>query len=503
MKCAPRSSTRAESAAPLALIVFLFLSFAAAAQEPLPRLEPSPEAFSRAVAGASDWRAALELGLWASALAPGSTAPGTAAPDPGAAARNDSSRAAVAAAVSEIARTTAGMDERAKGEAVLEYMHKRFLTSYVERQTRLDVLFSNGRFNCVSSAVLYLILGEAVGLRVSGVVTSDHAFCSVKVGVEDVDVETTSPYGFDPGGKKEFHDSFGRVTGFAYVPQRNYRDRSPIGGTELVALILSNRIADLDAAGRYADSVGLGVDRWVLQGGERSGSPKARDDLIVRLTNYGAFLVKTGREERALQWAEAAVAAYGPDRRWTDFVSAAANNLLVMRLRAGRVEAARAELERLRPALAPAAARELDALVGDAELVAAAERGDQAEIAAAVAAARAAKALPDRRIREVEVYARMRALEAVARAEGWAAAYAAAQAAVAELGTDPQLENARRTYRANRIAELHNGFARLYNSGAFAEAKERALAALAEFPDEQRFRSLADTAEKARVQSAR
>lgn len=479
------------------LLGFFGTASAVQGQDSSPRLLPNQAALEYASKGTSDWRSALQLGLWASSVSPGAPTQATGGAAPGGSSREQAYTAAVEAAVADLLQKTSGMDDRAKGEAVLQYMHKRFLVAYSERQTRLDVVFDRGTFNCVSSAVLYLVLAEAVGLRVSGVETTDHAFCSVSVGSELVDVETTSPYGFDPGGKKEFHDSFGRVTGFAYVPQRNYRDRSSISGTALVSLILSNRIADLDAAGRYADSVGLGVDRWALLGGNSGGSAADRDQLLIRLTNYGALLVKAGLEERALRWSAAAIAAYGDDPRWSDFVAAAANNLLVRDLRAGRVSQARADLERLRPSLGPGAARDLDSLVSDAELVALAEGRDPAALTAALAAQRGAKVLPEKRLREIEIYARMLDLDRISRAEGWAAAYAASQAALSDLGSDPQLEAARRTFRANRIAELHNAIARLYNSGAYAEAKASALAASAEFPEEGRFKTLADAAERA------
>lgn len=494
MKSSGASSTR--KAVPLLILLFLsFLcSFAVDAEDAFPRLEPNRDAYAFAAAGTADWRDALRLGLWASADPPaGGPMKGDAEPFV----------RAIASAVSELSAATAGMDDRTKGEAVISYMHRRFLSGYSERQTRLDFLLSTGKFNCVSSAVLYYILARSVGLEVSGVVTSDHAFCSVRVGVENVDVETTSPYGFDPGGKKEFHDSFGRVTGYAYVPQRNYRDRSPIGGTELFSLILSNRIADLDAAGMYAESVGLGVDRWALLGGSGAVGGKVRDELVVRLTNYGAALVRSRQEDRALAWAEASRSAYGDDPRWTDFISAAANNLIVLLLRDGRSGEARIELARLKPSLDPKSFRDLDSLVRDADLVSLAESGDAASLSSSLAEARQAGTVSEKRLREIEVYARLKILESIARSDGWAAAYREAQRAAADLGSDPSLANALRVYRANRIAELHNAFAAFYNAGSYAEARAKAMEALAEFPDESRFRTLADTAQRALAQTSR
>ena len=43
-------------------------------------------------------------------------------------------------------------------EKVLEYLHKHILRAYSEKQTKIDVLSNTGIYNCVSSAVAYMIL---------------------------------------------------------------------------------------------------------------------------------------------------------------------------------------------------------------------------------------------------------------------------------------------------------------------------------------------------------
>lgn len=482
MKCRAPSSTRTRLASATIAAFFLLSAAAGAQPDAVPRTEPRREAYAFAAAeDAMPWETALQLALWASAESDVPKAYG-----------------AIAGEIGALAAATASMDARAKGEAVLEFMHRRFLRGYSERQTRVDTLVSTGQFNCVSSAALYVVLGTAVGLDVTGVMTKDHAFCSVRVGVDSIDVETTNVYGFDPGTKKEFHDSFGRATGFAYVPSRNYRDRTPISRKELFSLILSNRASDLESNRRFAEAVGVAVDRWALLGG---GNGAARDELLSRLLNYGAFLANAGNENAALDWAVKSVSLFGDDRRWADFIYSAANNLVVKSIRSGRSAQARADAERFRTILPAASFRELDRLTTDAELVESAEAsvrdGDAAAFEAKISAARAAAAVAPERIREIEVYAALKQAERIARTGGWAAALAEIDRYIGKIGNDRKLEDARRAYRSNRIADLHNAFAAAYNSKRYAEAREAARKALAEFPEESRFRSALDAAERA------
>jgi tetratricopeptide (TPR) repeat protein len=130
-----------------------------------------------------------------------------------------------------------------RAERLLGFLHAELFRAYDSRQTRLDVALAGGSFNCVSSAVLYAILARSQGLQVWGVRAADHAFARVQAGTTAYDVETTSPYGFDPGSRKEFTDSFGRITGYSYVPPSNYSQRTQIGEKGLLALILYNRMA--------------------------------------------------------------------------------------------------------------------------------------------------------------------------------------------------------------------------------------------------------------------
>ena len=200
-------------------------------------------------------------------------------------------------------------DPREQAEAALAYMHGELLSRYDERQTGVDVLLARGSYNCVSSGVVYAILLKSLALRVWGARTSDHAFCRVQAGDQAFDVETTSPFGFDPGTRKEFTDDFGRVTGYSYVPPSNYRDRRDIGEKELLGLILFNRTAFASERRDYLGAVPPAVDAYALLENEES-----RERLITSLLNLASWGGMSGRFGEALEFLDQAAQRYGDDR---------------------------------------------------------------------------------------------------------------------------------------------------------------------------------------------
>lgn len=479
------------------IVLIFFIPKAAAHTQNFPRLEPDPQALAfarRAGQGGYTWTDLAEISLWASSSGEAAAGKNTAA-----------YMEQIQNAVNELRslpELPAGGKERA--EFILTFMHKKFLKGYVHNQTRIDTLLSGGRYNCVSSAVLYMLLAKASGIEAAGVMTKDHAFITVRLEAETIDVETTNPWGFDPGNRKDFHDQFGKVTGFAYVPARNYRDRAAVNQLELVSLILSNRIADLESRSRFAEAVPLAVDRAALLAGsgsatEASASQAAettppffeapRRDMMNRIFNYGAFLLNAGKEEECLRWAASAAPRYPDDSRWQEFILAAVNNRVQKLIQAGKFDAANELLQSQKAGLAPDAFAQLDTLLAEAELLNSAAKirsaadGDRA--IAAIEQAVSRKRLEAKRAGELAAYAvqKTAAALAAAPARDWLAAIQYIENAIARFGTNAELENALRVYRANRAGDFHNRFAAAWNKRNHDEAKRILNEGLAEFPD--------------------
>ena len=450
-----------------------------------PRIEPDPKAldFYNIISGNSDlsWTELGELSLWSS---------------------GDTSLAnlqKIRDAVSSLNNSDLPSSAREKAEYILGFMHTNFLRTYSIYQTRLDTLFTNGRFNCVSSAVLYTILCKSAGIRTSGVVTREHAFVIVHINDQNIDVETTNRYGFDPGNRKEFHDQFGRLTGFSYVPAHNYRDRQTISQAELVSLILHNRIAEHERTSRYNEAVPLASDRAALLMGNffvnnnfESGNAIFENpviELIERMVNYGASLLRSNREEEALKWAASAPSNFASFARWQEFIYAAANNRIARFVREKKPAEARTFLENNKTLFLDQIYSQLDSSVVDAELlyrannIRNAAEGDS--VVNDINQARRNSKLPENRGEELLIFAIQKTASVISAAPdmNWRDAISYLENAISLYGKNSELEKNIQVFRSNLASYYHNRFAAEWNKRNIEEAQRILNEALAEFPD--------------------
>jgi tetratricopeptide (TPR) repeat protein len=87
--------------------------------------------------------------------------------------------------------------------------------------------------------------------------------------------------------------------------------------------------------------------------------------------------------------------------------------------------------------------------------------------------------------------------ERLAVAQGNQAAITYTEEAIGRYGRNSRLDNALRVYRTNRIAELHNKFADLFNGKRYDEAYQMIQSALEEYPNDGRLREDLRLAERA------
>src|SRR6185369_8687649 len=72
------------------------------------------------------------------------------------------------------------------------------LGGYEFYQSRVTRIFTEGRYNCLSSAMLFAVLARGFGLPVRAAVVPTHVFIDLgEPGGKTIEVETTSATGFD------------------------------------------------------------------------------------------------------------------------------------------------------------------------------------------------------------------------------------------------------------------------------------------------------------------
>ncbi|HET6487101.1 MAG TPA: hypothetical protein VFH83_11815 [Spirochaetia bacterium] len=328
----------------------------------------------------------------------------------------------------EVADVTSPAD---LADRALAFLHKNVFTRYSVRQARVDTALESGVYNCVSSAVIYLILARSVGLSVGGVRTTDHAFDTVLINGQPVDVETTNPYGYNPGSRKEFTDSFGKVTGYSYVPPSNYADRRAIGEKELLSLILYDRVSEYVDGKYLRDALQPAVSAYTL-----IGSDELRLILINLLGAYSASF--EGRKDwpGAIQFLDSAKASLGALPELEKRRREVYHNWVVTLIASNALTDAEAMLEQ------PAVQASL-------------EDADWANLSIATV-----QALADQE----------------ARANGYAAAASFVVDAIHRIGARPLLLQTYEVY-------AHNTFALLFNQRKYSEAKTTVDQALQIYPD--------------------
>jgi hypothetical protein len=114
-------------------------------------------------------------------------------PDDKLAAEERRTRQALAPAIARARRVRTPAEQ---GRLLLHALHETVLVRYDANATDIDDVIATGEFNCLSSALLYVIAAHELGLATHAMVTKRHAFARVAVGDTSFDVETTTPNGF-------------------------------------------------------------------------------------------------------------------------------------------------------------------------------------------------------------------------------------------------------------------------------------------------------------------
>lgn len=228
------------------------------------------------------------------------------------------------------ARRLAGREETdyARAKAAFDYLHSKLLRTYGLHSVDMIGVFARGEYNCVSATVLFNAILEDLNLQSWGVLVPSHAYSIVRVEGRDVEVETTSPRGFDPARTDEayhqllkqygldgalFNSGAGRAKGASLIREVE-GEKKPVGNLTMIAVIYSNlaaaRVRDGDLEGALANFV-----KASALSSENPHFQRSRDAL---LNNLVVDLVEAGNYLQAVAAASAARKIPGLDREMLD-----------------------------------------------------------------------------------------------------------------------------------------------------------------------------------------
>jgi tetratricopeptide (TPR) repeat protein len=190
----------------------------------------------------------------------------------------------------EARKATASSKSAAEdGARLLKFLHVGPMAKgYRAEQSDLHVLLDRGEFNCVSSAALYTLIGQRLGLDVRTVETPQHVFCVLNTRDRKIDVETTSARGFDVDPKRRVGPPN------AEQPIEKRREVKPAG---LASVVAYNHGVELAHKTRFAES----VRAYVLALGFDPDNHDAAANLIADLVNWPLDLAKTGKYAKAIE----------------------------------------------------------------------------------------------------------------------------------------------------------------------------------------------------------
>jgi tetratricopeptide (TPR) repeat protein len=367
------------------------------------------------------------------------------------------------------------------GEGLLNFLHRELFSRYDENQSGIDQLLEDGRYNCVSSSIIYLIFARFLGLEVTGVATADHTFCMVAAVSGGIDVETTTIYGFDPGTKKEFTSAFGE-TGFSYVPPGNYRSRWTVSDRKLISYVLQNRISLLERKKRYGRAVELAVDRYHLVRDDETWS-----DMIKEFVNFAALLNERADYDGGLSFLESVEKRYGPSPEFREVRGVLVNNKVIYLMGRGDYKGADRFLdtEMSGEKIDREVGRKLQTMIVEKEIVTIITTTSfEAALLKVEQFWNAGKIAQDQ-YADYIVYLYGKKSERLAEGREWLKAIETIDAGLAKIGTDSRFLQAKQAFRHNFAAEKHNEFAGLINRGLREEAIQVLEEALELMPDSE------------------
>ncbi len=170
-------------------------------------------------------------------------------------------------------------------ERLLRFLHAGPMANgYEAHQTDLHTILDTGKYNCVSSAALYNVIGRRLGIELRAVEIPEHVFSVLCDGDKRIDIETTNAEGFDPARKEKSKK------------ERHAGHRREVGETGLASVVAYNHGVELSKEKRFHEAALANVRALALDPTNSSAAQNALADL----TNWPLELAKAGEYENAI-----------------------------------------------------------------------------------------------------------------------------------------------------------------------------------------------------------
>lgn len=404
----------------------------------------------------------------------------------------------IKAAVTSPSFMDLSLEER--GRAVLKLLYEDYLSAYNLNQTRTDVALQTGIYNCVSSALLYMAAAKAAGLDVRGQKTTEHAFCSIYVPgsksgqLRKIDVETTNPYGFNPGSREEIENE-DKIKGYYVVPKKYYANRQEVSDKAFAGLIAGNICSYSIEQDDYKKAVPLGAARYELVRREKtSATTQIRRDFDVLAANYVNTDVGDALAfEEYVNWYTSFIDRWG----MTDFLQKAMDtalyNLLVLCFQEKDYQQAAQSFEKYKSYVTAKQIATCQELLADTffsstlEDLSAQEQIDL--INATLARPENAHEAFQKRGQLYLENAWLAILNGCMDYKTYEEGLRRASEALVSLPQSSKIKKMQKAFYDNGIAIIHNNFAKLANAGDYEGARSILDEGLQKFPEDKTLKS--------------
>lgn len=388
------------------------------------------------------------------------------------------------------------LSEEDRGRAILKYLYRDYLKSYNYYQTKIDVALETGVYNCVSSAILYMAAAKAAGLEVRGQRTTQHAFCSIYIPgskpgqLKKIDVETTNPYGFNPGSKEEVeHEN--QIKQYYVVPKKYYSNRAEVSDGIFTGLIAGNLTAIYIKSGDYQKAVPLGAARWqAIKAEPEKSTASVRNEFDILAANYVNLLPDSAATYSSiLDWYSSFIDRWGITSFLQKNFDTAFINLLVLCNNEKNFSLAKNSYEKYNNKISKSQITKADEIITDLIIVSATSEltPEQKIVETNKLLTSEELALPARQSRallHLESFW-LEHLNELMNSKDYEAGYSIATNALSQLPKSSKIKTMQNSFYNNCIVVIHNNFARLANSNDFQAAQSVLEEGLLKFPNDK------------------